>query len=178
MKPIEESPDRTLEWAQRGSRPHSFELVSTAGVHGALRWEPGRGLLAVGRAATGAWTLKRVGFLQPRITVRAVASGTTVAVFTPRLAGGVLELADGRCFDWHRKGLWSPQWTFSKPDGSPLLRYRASTGVAAIGAVVEIEDERLVSSTPFLVLTGWYLIVLTHEDEEMAALTTIVLAGS
>lgn len=178
MKPIDDAPGRSLEWRQTGSRPHAFELTSTAGVHGDLKWQPGRGSLAVGHAGGGAWTFKRVGFLHPRMTVRAAESASTVAVFTPQLTGGVLELAGGRSFDWHRKGLWSPQWTFSSPEGSPVLRFRGSTGIATTGALVEIDDVRQVSSAPVLLLTGWYLIVLTHEDEELAAITTVVLTGS
>jgi len=178
MEPIDASGDRALEWRQIASDPRAVELTSGAGVCGSLRWEAGRASLALGKTASGVWTFKRVGFLRPRITVRPVQGEADVAVYAPGLTGGVLHHADGRHFPFARKGLWAPYWAFRRHDGPPFMRFRAAGDSATLGAAVEI-DKATVSHDllPLLVLTGWYLIVLAHDDEELAMLTTVITAA-
>ena len=179
MEPIDASVDRALEWRQVSSHPRAFELTSDAGVCGSLRWEPGRGSLALGKTASGLWSFKRVGFLRPRITVRPLHGETDVAVYAPGLTGGVVHHADGRHFPFARKGLWAPYWAFRRHDGPPFMRFRAAGDSATLGAAVEIEKLTISQDlVPLLALTGWYLIVLAHEDEELAMLTTVITAAS
>jgi len=178
MEPIDASTDRNLEWKQVSSHPRAFELTSDAGVCGSLRWEPGRGSLAVARTAAGLWSIKRIGFLRPRITVRPLHGQTEIAVYAPGLTGGVLHHADGRHFPFARKGLWAPYWAFRRHDGPPFMRFRAAGDSETLGAAVEIEKLTVSQdAVPLLLVTGWYLIVLAHDDEELAMLTTVITAA-
>jgi len=178
MEPIDASTDRALEWRHVSSHPRAFELTSDAGVCGSLRWEPGRGSLAVARTAGGLWSIKRIGFLRPRITVRPLHGQAEIAVYAPGLTGGVLHHADGRHFPFARKGLWAPYWAFRRHDGPPFIRFRAAGDGDSLGAAVEIEKLTVSHDVvPLLVVIGWYLIVLAHDDEELAMLTTVITAA-
>jgi len=130
------------------------------------------GTFATGETAEGRWTFKRVGFFQNRVTVRA-SSDAEVGVFVNNWKmGGTLELPDGRNYRGNTN-FWMTQFGFTNEDGQPLVSYRRIGGMTALSAAVEIEPAGAeLRELPWLMLLGWYIAVMLHQDS-----TGIVAGG-
>ena len=166
-----------LYWVQPKAFARWFELRTDDQQFATLGWETSCGSLARGSTADGDWTFKRVGFLNPRVTVREAGSEVNLATFWPRWLGdGTLEFAYGVSFRWQSTNFWGTDWIFSAADGTPLLalkegsRDRKIANLFKTESLVEIHAEaRRLTELPLLVLTGWYLMILRQEDAAAAS---------
>jgi|SRR6187549_3194635 len=137
-----------------------------------LRFRSVWGTLATGEIDGESWTFKRVGFFQNRVTVRSVKADTDVAVFVNDWKmGGTLQLPDGRRYRGNTN-FWMTNYAFVNEDGRPLVSYRRIGGMASLSAAVEIEPAGAeLEELPWLVMLGWYLAVMLHQDSAVAVAT-------
>jgi hypothetical protein len=169
-----------LYWVQPKTFERQFELRTEDGLFGGLRFETALGTLATASSATGRWTFKRVGFLNPRVTIREAGANDDLAVYWPKLWGdGWLEFVKGSKFLWKATNFWGTEWGFSnvqeellfvlkpgveKPKLSDLLKTQA---------VVEIGPQgHGQAELPLLLMLGWYLMILHQEDTTVTVTTT------
>ncbi len=167
--------DEPLHWVQP-KRDKQFELRTADALYGTLHFESIWGTRARAETADGSWTFKRVGFLNPRITVRQVGSDQDLAVYVPKFWGdGYVELVE-RNYHWKALGFWAAQWGFAGPDEKFLFLMNHGkdefklSDLLKIQAHVEIAPEaRGMADLPLLMLLGWYLLILHQEDATGAA---------
>jgi len=163
---------KRLHWTQRRFGERNFELRSTDEVLGSLRWERVLGTLATGTFQGKSWTFKRIGFWNPRITLREEGSAENIGVFHPSLwGGGTLTLRSRRNFDWTTRNVWMTEWAFVDEGGRTMFAMQEGKEDARWSdafktqAVVEIEPTgEECSVLPLLILLGWYLFVLRQDD--------------
>jgi hypothetical protein len=172
-----------LYWVQPKTFERQFELRTQNGLFGGVRFETDWGTLATASSATGRWTFKRVGFLNPRVTVREAGANDDRAVYWPKLwrGDGWLEFVKGGRFHWKSTNFWGTEWGFSnvqeellfvlkpgveKPKMSDLLK---TQGVVEIGPQGHGQAE-----LPLLLMLGWYLMILREIDATAAATTAVV----
>ncbi len=92
---------RQLHWIQPTALERWFELRAEDDLVGSLRFETAFGTRATAQTADASWTFKRVGFLNPRVTVREAGAELDVAIYQPKFWGdGWLAFPDGRVFHW------------------------------------------------------------------------------
>ena len=123
------------------------------------------GSLAAGQTAVGEWTLKRDGFIHPRVTVRRTGSDVDVAVLSVFPTGGGTAVMTGagefelRISGWlqNRMGLWQRQLE--------CLRFERKGNRAQVRVLVELDPEPL----SVLLLLSWYTLVLADDDASAAA---------
>jgi hypothetical protein len=169
--------ERQLHWVQPKALDRWFELRSGDELLATLSWETICGSLARAETADGSWTLKRVGFLNPRVTVRESGSEIDLATFWPRWLGdGTLEFAYGRAFRWQSTNFWATDWMFADSSGTPLIHFKQGSpegklsDVFKIQALVEIHPQAAeLQELGLLILVGWYLAVLRHDDAAAGA---------
>ncbi len=145
-----------------------------------LRFRSAFGTLATAESADGCWTFKRVGFFQNRVTVRACDSETDLATFNNNTwkGGGTLVLADGREFPV-TSNFWQTEYEFQNADGEPLLRFKTKWGLSHQSAEVNVlAAGESLPELPWMILLGWYLAVMMHNDAIAASVTTTVAAMS
>ena len=179
MEPLAASPGWRLQWAQPKRLERSFELRSGETRFATLVFRSAFGTLATATTADGEWTFKRVGFLNPRVTVRRAGAQEDLAVYQPRLwGGGRLACADGSSFSWKAVNFWSTQWMFADPGGRPILTFREGTedpklaDVLKTQAIVQFEGvDAAATSLSILVALGLYLILLHQQDGAAVAAT-------
>jgi len=174
-----------LYWVQPKTFGRQFELRTENNLFGSLRFETAFGTLATAESAAGHWTFKRVGFLNPRVTIREAGANDDLAVYWPKFWGdGWLEYVKGSRFHWKSTNFWGTEWGFAnvqeqllfvlkpgieKPKLSDLLKTQA---------VVEIESqEHSLAELPLLLMLGWYLMIL-HQEDTMVTVTTTTAAVS
>jgi len=164
--------DRTnFRWLRTQERPASFDLLSGDVKVAALDWAAGDRSLATLHSASEEWTLKRGGFLNPHVTVR--AQEKMRARLSVHLNFHQIDVAGGLYYRLHRAGLLVPAWKVTSASGKELLHVepaREGRHLSA-GAVVVAPDATALDDLMLLAVLSWYFIVLAwFEDEAVEAL--------
>jgi len=157
---------RELRWTQPGVMRREYELQDGGETIAALRFESAFGSRATAESPEGTWTFKRVGFWQPRVTVRAAGTDSDIASFTHSLwsAGGTLELPDGRRIRTSTN-FWGSSYELKSEEGESLVRFSKVGGVLHASSRVEITPAGArLKEPPWLVPLGWYLALKMRDD--------------
>jgi len=167
---LREFADVSPRWVQPDVTDRRYELRAGDVVVATLCWGNPWGSLATGETAEGRWTLKRAGFLQPRVTIRVTGSDAQAGIVTLHWAGnGDVQLADGHAFRWTRTGFWHSEWAFTSTGGELLVVFKPKFVMMGFEAEIEIEARALsLPELSLLALLGWYLMVLINEETTAA----------
>jgi hypothetical protein len=158
-----------LRWVQpvAGNRYH--ELRSSKGVHAKLKWKGMYGSLAYVHTNDGTFTLKRGGFLHPKVTVRMRPRNREIASFDVDLGiTGTIRFGNDDGYDVSRPNILRRRWVVRsiRPDWDdrPLMTIEKRGSGKMSGEVYFRADPRF---TKFLVLTSaiiWYSFILSIEE--------------
>lgn len=164
MKPLAEA-GYHLIWVRPSQDDRSYALRSGEDEVAVLRWEKSSGSLAHARSSAGSWTLKRIGFLQPRISVREAGASEDLAWFEPGMGGGgAVHLASGHIFRWS-SNVWRAEWAWVNAAGKHGVKIHREFSVGERAGTVVIEPGVLPDrELPILIVLGWYLIILQTDD--------------
>ncbi len=171
MKHIAEMTGRELQWTQPHALKMEYELREGEEVVATLRFKSSFGSFATAESADGCWTYKRVGFWQTRATVRACGSESEIASFKNNTwsSGGTLEFPDGRKF-LASTNFWQTKYDFRTETAQTLFHYTRIGGILHQSALVEIEPQAAnIPELPWMVMLGWYLVVMMQQDSAAAA---------
>jgi len=177
MQPLREHLDAPLYWIQPKTLSRHFELRTDDATLGRLDFETAFGSLATARTASRAWSLKRVGFFKPLVTVRVAGTETNIALYRPRWTGteGEIEL-EGHRYTFKVSNFWATQFEIRDSLDRLVVSYGSGAKKRRFGdlfrtqAVVHVYTQGLADATvELLVLLGWYLIVLHNEDASAVA---------
>jgi hypothetical protein len=160
-----------LEWRQPEARHRLYQLTRNGETIATLRFEKFSGSLATGEYAQKQWTLKRTGFLSPRVLVREAGSEVDLAIFTPGWTGqGWLMFNSGRRYHLRSTNFWQTEWAFDAEEGSPAVILTGPHGVFKQGGRATVtESSASLPETPVLLLLIWYLRILMNEDASAVA---------
>ena len=161
-----------LFWVQMKTGVRSFELrTEESDVIATLRFEKLGGTLATAEMSGESWTFKRVGFFNPRVTVRQSGLEENIAIYEPRFWGdGTLRSGDGREFEWKSTNFWSTEWAFLTSEGMAVFTFRPARekkwkDIFKTQAMVDVENDGWREKNLGLLLSfGWYLVIM-HEEE-------------
>ncbi len=148
----------------------NYELLAGDELVATLHFRSGFGTFATGESTDGCWTFKRVGFFHTHVTVRACNSETDLAVFHNNTwsNGGSLVMPDGRKFP-ASTNFWATQYDFRTEAGIPLIHYKFE-GILNITTKISILPEaRQLAELPWMVMLGWYLLVMLQMDAAAGA---------
>lgn len=169
---LREFADVSPTWVQTDPLRRSYELRAGDVVVATLHWTHPWGSLATGETGEGHWTLKRTGFLRPRVIARVRGADTDAAVVAMHPGGsGEVTLADGHQFRWTPMNLWRSEWAFTTNEGTRLIVFKPNLALARTEAEVKVEQHALaLPDLSLLTLLGWYLLILTHEETAAAGI--------
>ncbi len=157
--------DQRLQWTQPHVFERSYELRSGTEVVATLSFRSAFGSLADARSADGAWTFKRVGFWRSMATVKVDGASDDLAVFEHDTwhGGGTLRLSGGRSI-LVTTNLWQSKIEFRLASNEVLFRYRTD-GFLRQQAELDVSPALgQWAEMPWLLLFGWYLVVMMHHD--------------
>jgi hypothetical protein len=180
MEPITSVDPDLLRWIRVDAEKHEFDLKAGDAIIASLRWKTALGSMATAELADGHRTIKRTGFLNPRITVRDAASGKDLAHLDAHPSRSTLVLAGGTTYDWHRTGLLVPGWHFRDRHGNEVLSLEpVREGLRLEGALIGItEVGRHLPDLALLLLTGFYFIALAWLEDQAAAASSALLTAA
>ena len=178
MEPITNAKNLALYWVQPKASQRYFLLLSDEREFASLEFQSAFGSLAVAITTERQWSFKRVGFFNPRVTVRRLNEEIDLAVYHPRWTGseGTLSMAGGRSFTWKATNFWATCYTFLDSAGEQLLWFKEGapesrfSNLFKIQAKVDIEAAGWqLPDLELLLALGWYLLILRHEDAAAGA---------
>lgn len=163
------SVDRTaLRWLRTAEKPAEYTLLSGDAPVATLSWRRHGGSLAVAVTAQGRWTLKRTGFLSPRVSVRPDGSETTEATLVAHLRRHEITIRGGRTYRLYHESHILPGWRLTGPGETEVLHIepaaerRGLAGGAVLAAAPANAPELLL-----LCVLSWYFIVLAWLEDEL-----------
>lgn len=164
------------EWVQPKALANHYELWSPDALWASLTFRSMSGTLATAETAEGRWTYKRVGFLNPRITVRVEGAEDDVAIYQPRFWGdGTLAFQAGPSFSWKPTNFWGTQWSFFDAQGSTVMSFAPGIRNQKLGDLFKTQFTlNIVPGSPIqgvvsiLTTLGMYLLILHHQDAAAA----------
>lgn len=157
-----------LRWLRSSPAANEFHLLSGDALVGSLGWSESRGSLALAKTADHQWTIKRVGFLHPHVTVRNPDETKDIARLSSHLSHHRIELAGGAAFDLKRAGLLVPAWRLTSADGVEMLHIEpVREGRRLEGGTIEVSPSaRDRPELPLLTILTWYYVVLAWREDE------------
>ena len=168
---IAEFARRPLKWHQPKMLKMAYELLDDEEVVAGVEFRSAFGSYATAHSADGTWTFKRTGFFRPIVTVRSEGSEKDIAVFRNDTwhRGGTLELPGGRTY-LASTNFWATTYDFTTETGEALISFKRIGGVFHMTTEVEIHATAArMAELPWMVMLGWYLIVLMHHDSAAGA---------
>lgn len=178
MEPLANHLTEEMYWTQPKAMHRTYELQAGDAIVGTLEFETAFGSLATARADDRTWSLKRMGFFRPHVTVRVAGSVDDVAVYRPKWTGTEGELAfdDGRVFTWTVANFWATRYEIKDASGLTLIEYRSGGRESGLKDFFKSQAHVMVTDAgrahphvALLVLVGWYLILLQQSDSAAAA---------
>lgn len=182
MKSFFDAIELKPHWVQPKLSHRNFELRAGDLLFATLEFQSAWGSLATAICSDGNWSFKRVGFFNPRVTVRSAGQETDLAVYRPKWTGteGELAFLSGQHFHWKAANFWATQYAFVMPDGSPILTFKPGVEEGHLSdffkyqARVEIEPGVIrIPELPVLALLGWYLMILQQDDATAASAAAV-----
>lgn len=162
---------RELKWLQPNVLRMEYELRMDDTVAAIVRFRSSFGTFAAAESADGIWTFKRVGFWQPRVTIRKQGMEENLAIYRNNTwkGGGTLELPDGRTYPANTN-FWATQYEFKTETGTVLVSYYRIGGLLHMSSGVRIPAQTAeITQMPWMILLGWYLIVMMQMDSAAVA---------
>ncbi len=169
MIPVQPALPSPLVWRQGPASPRLWELRAGEDAVAELEFLKAFGTLARGRAAKGAWTLKRTGFLSPIITARREGEEQDCAWYHPNFSAsqGQLRLESGAAFEFRQAGVWSRSATLVDDERREVFRIHLK-GETGAGATVDLRQPE-TAGIELLLIMAWYVLVLQMQDESLRA---------
>jgi hypothetical protein len=166
MKPLAACLDGSLRWIQPSVVDRAYELRHADDTVGTLVFRSAFGSFATGRTAEGCWTFKRVGFWQTQATVRVEGATSDLAIFEHSTwrGGGTLRLIGGRSIRVTTR-LWQSKIEFLMPEDRVLFRYLTDGFLRQQSDLQVLPPLQAMPDMPWLLLFGWYLALMMHEDD-------------
>lgn len=186
MYPFSEIMGSTAEWTQPNTFECFYELRSAEALLETLSFRSSCGTLATAEALDEKWTFKRVGFLNPRVTVRVAGSEEDMAVYQPKFWGdGLLSIDNGQLFMWKPTNFWATDWAFIDQVNNLVMGFKGGIDQEKLKDIFKIQttlefDRTMIyrEHTPMLASLGMYLIILHHQDASAAAAASAGAAAS
>lgn len=169
MMKITELSGCELKWIQTHAMKRKYELRAGEVIAATLHFRSFTRFFATGASGDGCWTFERIGFWQPKLTVRASGTETDLAIFKNKARGswrygGMLELPDGQKYLVNPK-FWNNEYEFKTETGATLVRYKIFCNLLHVSSEVEIVSPKEMVETPWLILSTWYLTLIMVCDE-------------
>jgi hypothetical protein len=172
LVPISSVAPTVLRWVRIQESPASFSLRADDRELAVLTWSRPGGSLATAKTAAGVWTLKRAGFLQPTILVRAEGSTEPIARLSAHLARHEITVGGGPAYRLRHLSHLIPSWRLADASGQEVLHIEPVPEKRALeaGAVV-VAPPAWGPTVVLLAVLTWYFVVLSwFEDEALEAL--------
>jgi len=149
-----------------------YELTCGKEIIGSITFPKTFGTLAEVNLFEEEWSLKRMGFWKPYITVRRQnATQDYMQVLFSGKFQGLLSFSaqNGDTYDLTQTGFWNPKWVWMKQKRT-LIEYELKFGIKKYAeAIIRDKDELL----PLLLLIGSYGLIMQGWDEAAAATAII-----
>jgi hypothetical protein len=167
-----------LFWEQPKGMKRSFELTAGGVIYGRLEFPTAFSTLAQAAIGIEQWSFKRLGCLSPHVKIRQANSRVDLGTFYPHWTGteGEIQFSAGGTFYWKVANFWATRFILYTSDGQELITYLSRSKDRKFSNLFKLQAQVVIAPEAWqmkvlsiLVLLGWYLVVLHHEDSSATA---------
>ncbi len=172
MDALDPATVETLRWLRTAKSPGRYELRDGERTVALLTFARHEGSLAEASTASESWTMKRVGFVHPQVSVRTAAgSPSTVGRLTIHFRRSLFERPGRPARFLERAGVAVPAWEARDLEGQRLFHLEpVAEGRELAGGLVSVEPKGRSAEDLLLILNlAWYYVALGWAEEELAA---------
>lgn len=153
-----------------------YEITSGEEIIGSINFPKTFGTLAQVKLFDEEWSLKRMGFWKPYITVRRM--GDTLDYMHIPFSGkwqGLLTLTThtGDFYELNQNGFWNPKWVWMKQK-TVLMEFDMKFGLKKYAQLVIKEQDALMN---LLLITGAYGMIMQEWDDGASSAAVTVAIG-
>jgi hypothetical protein len=172
MNRINEIVAMEMQWTQPNAWKMNYVLQAGDLLAATLEFESSFHSRASAVSADGHWIFDQRGFWQNTITVEN-EYGSALATYKKNVwkGGGVLELANGQQIV-ARANFMQTGLDLLDEQGSILIHYQIGGMIHASAEVSVAPQATGLAELPWLVIFGWYLVVIMRRDSAAAAAAT------
>jgi len=172
MKPIPVEGHTTLDWVKPKSFRRTFELRSTEGLVGTLKFVQNDYQLAIAETANGVWLFRETRYVIPRISIWTQNQKYVAAFEGSRSGNGSLEFLDGRKYHWNYKDTMQTDWVFFDTAGKEILCFMPSFGRGKVRGKLQVNPRAVeIQDLSILCLLGWNIVIFFDEQESVFFMT-------
>jgi hypothetical protein len=161
----------SLQWRQPSASHRVYELVSGDQVFASLRFVKALGTLAEVQANGATFSLKRVGFLHPKVTIRKTPFEQDIGTVEMSWRGtGTVTMSNGQRYVLKRASAWGGKWEVVDDANETLATTKMRRGFLRNEADVAVEEKGAKNGDLVLLLAlGMYISILIQQDSAAAA---------
>src|SRR5579862_3483300 len=165
-----------LQWRQVSKL--ESELVTNENKKlASLTWKNNWGSLATAESPEGKWTLKRAGFLRPKVIIRDAVSGADIGIMTMDIrGGGILRLESGEVYHFKQSGDGLVVTEMNAEQREKILVMKLLNR-PSFGALIRIsKGVKIQRSDTFCLLSilSWYVAILSASYDADTGFTGVV----
>ena len=159
---------KDLQWQQPRLTEPLFQLRKGEEIIANLKFKNAFGSYAEGTLNENTWTFKTQGFLKTHATIREKGRDENVALYRNNTwsEGGTLELP-GNVQLTANSNYWDEQFEFVGPAGQKIMQFTTISGMKLHANFRLPEMSEFVMKYPWMILLGWYLVVMISRDGEI-----------
>lgn len=157
---------KDLRWVESQGTEWKYILRADGAEAGSLTFDPDLEDRAVGEIGGQRWTFVRHEDSPAcYIEVHTEGQDEPVATLRPRWGGsGSVHFRSGAQYCWNTVHFWSARWCFRREDGHGSACVTGDPPAREGSAVKISADAASLPETPVLVLLGWFVEVMVHEQ--------------
>jgi hypothetical protein len=168
-----------LHWNQPNLFKMEYDLRQQDEPLARLHFPSGFKTVANAECADGTWSFERVGVINLKVLVRLPGNDTPIATLDYKTHH--IEFPNGQRYP-AKINFWQTEYTFQVENGQSLLKI-TSKGVIHPALDVEINPAAAhslpnPSPLPWMILLGWYLVIMAHNDSATVTAATAGIAAA
>jgi len=183
MELLKNAEKHELFWEQPSAMEQSFILCCGENILAKLDFTSAFSSMCEAIFGSERWTFRREGFWSPKVSVRQPDSKSDLAMYKPKWTGtqGEIRFSTGEVYSWSAAGILRTRYSISRGDGLEIITYLSGSKKTKFSNIFKQQaqmiiapEARQIKVLPILVLLGWYLFILYHEDSAAVAATASI----
>lgn len=164
FKTLKDNPISILQLVKPEVTKRYFEVSMGNSRYASVDLLHDEGTLVRLETASGSYTIKRMGFFIPYITLRKESEDNDLAISWLDLAGKTTISLNDNTYSFKRYDLWKNQWVWTNEKNRPIVRYKLAIEGTLRGEIEVSNDSFYSEDLELLIALGAYYLLQLNEE--------------
>lgn len=163
-KSLQENPTTILQLVKPEVTKNYFEVVADNTRYASIDLLHAEGTLARLESVDGSFTMKRMGFFIPYVTLRKENELADVAISWLNLSSKTTITLDGCNYGFRHYDLWKNQWAWFNEKNRPIVKYKLVVEGPLRGQIEVSSDAMYSSALELLISIGAFFLLQLNDE--------------